>query len=426
MTKFEGQAKKDQATVNVRFDKTHRARRGERRAGFTLIELLVVISIIALLIALLLPALAGAKRAAEATACAANLHAIGQALNSYLTEWHGAIPGSPATSGSFYWSNIYQNDNLNSPTASASNNPYVCSEYDWQTPLAEEMGYTFEQPTTGSLGIFPQSLITGLVSDGYSLSSTVNDPLAASLGDCTLRWWMLQNAIKPFICPSNQFLATPEGGLNPSPSDGPATYSALPLPVGPMISYCAAGLFLCYPAADDDKDSLQNICTFEYVGLPSSYFPNINNVGQPSQKVFCADGGASSLTNQTPEIDTDPDASIEWSPFADEGAFSYYSDSWNRDRAPANETETNRRGGVGMVDAREYAYRHGGDPKTGNFAMNMLFYDGHVQLMHDLDSGNPVYWAPSGTVIDTSTWTNEATTDVQKTFMGGSSPYTVP
>src|SRR5271156_100768 len=101
-TKFKEQ------TVSARFDKTRGARRGERRAGFTLVELLVVISIIALLIALLLPALANAKRAAEATACAANLHAIGEALSNYTTEWQGAIPGSPETSGSFYFSDIIQ------------------------------------------------------------------------------------------------------------------------------------------------------------------------------------------------------------------------------------------------------------------------------------------------------------------------------
>jgi len=67
---------------------------GSRRGvkGFTLVELLVVISIIALLIALLLPALAKAREEALTTACAANLHSIGQILVEYENTYQDAIP----------------------------------------------------------------------------------------------------------------------------------------------------------------------------------------------------------------------------------------------------------------------------------------------------------------------------------------------
>ena len=60
-----------------------------QRRGFTLIELLVVIGLIALLISLLMPALQKARRAAESTACAANLHQIAMAFQSYLNDNRG-------------------------------------------------------------------------------------------------------------------------------------------------------------------------------------------------------------------------------------------------------------------------------------------------------------------------------------------------
>jgi prepilin-type N-terminal cleavage/methylation domain-containing protein/prepilin-type processing-associated H-X9-DG protein len=62
--------------------------------GFTLIELLVVVAIIALLMAILLPSLGRARDLARAAACGANLHAVGQGMAGYVTEWDGRFPAS--------------------------------------------------------------------------------------------------------------------------------------------------------------------------------------------------------------------------------------------------------------------------------------------------------------------------------------------
>ena len=350
-----------------------RASRGSGTGGFTLIELLVVISIIALLIALLLPALAEAKREAEAVACAANLHSIGEALEEYAAQWQDAIPGSPATSGDFFWSNI---DSGAHGSYSEYDYPNLCTEYDWMTPLADEMGHRF-------------------------VCSNTADIRAASKPDRLSRFEFLR-AYPAFICPSNNFLAVPYSSSSIQP------------PVGPMLSYCAAGLFLLDPQATGNST-----CGFPYVQVPGNYRPAIEDVGQPAMKCFCADGAAYSLTNQSPDVDLTTTENIDGSAFADEGAFSWYSDSWNRDMAPGNSSGGFKRS-TGSVDAREYAYRHGLGP--GVYKMNMLFFDGHVSLKGDLDSANPIYWCPPGTVIPSS----EPTPDVEKKYMGGAPAYTVP
>jgi prepilin-type processing-associated H-X9-DG protein len=325
------------------------------------------------LIALLLPALAEAKRDAQSVVCAANLHSIGEAMQEYAAQWQDAIAGSPATSGSFFWSDI--DSGAHSPY-SEYDYPNLCTEYDWMTPLSNEMDHRFISPNT-------------------------TDLLAANKSDRLARFEFLRSD-PAFICPSNSFLAVPYASSSIQP------------PVGQMLSYCAAGLFLISPQA-----AANDTCTFPYVQVPGSYSPNITHVGQPSMKCYCADGAAYSLTNQSPDVDLTTTENIDGSVFADEGAFSWYSDSWNRDMAPGNSSGNFKRS-TGGVDARQYAYRHGSGP--GVYDMNMLFFDGHVSLKSDFDSANPIYWCPPGTVIPNT----EPTPDVEKKYMGDAATYTVP
>jgi prepilin-type N-terminal cleavage/methylation domain-containing protein/prepilin-type processing-associated H-X9-DG protein len=69
-------------------------RQDAAQRAFTLIELLVVVAIIALLISILLPSLNGARKAARATKCAANLRSVGQAFALYLAENRAIYPPS--------------------------------------------------------------------------------------------------------------------------------------------------------------------------------------------------------------------------------------------------------------------------------------------------------------------------------------------
>src|SRR5947209_7904888 len=73
-----------------------------RRGAFTLIELLVVIGIIGLLIAILLPALSVARERSRRTACMANLRAIWQAHQIYMSECRRVIwVGDPSVGNHF-------------------------------------------------------------------------------------------------------------------------------------------------------------------------------------------------------------------------------------------------------------------------------------------------------------------------------------
>jgi len=63
-----------------------------RKGAFTLIELLVVVAIIGLLVGMVMPSLSHGREAGRRTKCCSNLHAIGQAVQGYLTENRDRYP----------------------------------------------------------------------------------------------------------------------------------------------------------------------------------------------------------------------------------------------------------------------------------------------------------------------------------------------
>lgn len=102
-----------------------------RRQGFTLVELLVVIAIIALLIAILLPGLGRARKVAKTARCLANMRAIAQTLNVYMSDRQWLLPyGGLSGSQDLWWTTVlkeYGNSNKLQACPDATEEPLVAT-----------------------------------------------------------------------------------------------------------------------------------------------------------------------------------------------------------------------------------------------------------------------------------------------------------
>ncbi len=224
-----------------------KSRRGQR--AFTLVELLVVIGIISVLISVLLPALAASRRAARTIQCAANLRTILQAMTMYVSENRGFIPGSPDTSSLFLYSPGYKDTIC----------PTVCQIWDWQSPIASELGINFDQGGSNA------HLITRFT----TLTSQ-----------------------QVFTCPENEYIAPQYRDPNFS-DNGAAVNNA---PVIPMISYFTAGAFLQVASITNPAGTANlpqagaQLCLTKVYTSPVGYSPKITSIGETSEKIYIADG----------------------------------------------------------------------------------------------------------------------------------------
>ncbi|MBL9030494.1 MAG: prepilin-type N-terminal cleavage/methylation domain-containing protein [Phycisphaerae bacterium] len=152
-----------------------------KRRGFTLIELLVVIAIIALLISILLPALGEARKAGKLAKCISNMRGLGQATQTYSSEFKEMMPSFTWEAGKTYVSPGDPNG------AGLSNAPDDWAASNYQ--LAYIIRFRGDRPgMPPAANLFPHLTYTHLVMQDY-MAQTLPDKTVVCPDDANrVRW----------------------------------------------------------------------------------------------------------------------------------------------------------------------------------------------------------------------------------------------
>ncbi|MEL7473566.1 MAG: prepilin-type N-terminal cleavage/methylation domain-containing protein [Planctomycetota bacterium] len=336
--------------------------RANHPRGFTLIELLVVISIIALLTGILLPALSGARRAAQTVVCAARLKQIGDLHAGYSLSNDEWIAGGPTTSGWNAIGGVRGSDSLGQNTF----NGVAVQSYDWMGPLLQAAGFNLPGEAHD---VSPGDIADEIRADQFKTYAET----------------------EAFQCPSNRATSQPFSG-SARPEIGP--FTTLPmLPFNMSTQFVSSTESTPRGTGSRRNDRRQ-------------FRPRESLVGAPHMKARVYEGHRYATHSVAPDYDINIGANFG-------GAFSGVGPWWNQSK------EYNRSLAAGEAfrsllesapqlsnvwnDKRAIAFRHGGGLERSQFADDakghIAFFDGHVELVEDIEATNPNYWFPTGSRI---------------------------
>ncbi len=342
------------------------------RRAFTLIELLVVVAIIALLISILLPSLRSAREQARAVVCGQRLRDLGTGLSTYFAENKDWIPGVN-TSG------VALRAKYGIPGA-MDRGKLPVQTFDWITPIITR---STEMPAP--------------------------------------RVERFKEVLNTFLCPSQRTYRTTLWPGSNYP-DKAAFQAAMLADPGAWIatSYLMPAHFQLWgtdyfdkPIAYHELNSAYAIKTRTvnpgWEVVYSHYRSTLQQVGNPSRKVAGVDGTRFVDESNVIDFDAHPDpeffgaftTSGAWWTSSREFGVANGSLNWSNRSVSSNCPAQ----GQGNLEA---SYRHGtsrgagasGAARDNKGMINAMFFDGSVRRLDDRTSRDPVYWYPTGSVVN--------------------------
>jgi prepilin-type processing-associated H-X9-DG protein len=161
-----------------------------------------------------------------------------------------------------------------------------------------------------------------------------------------------------------------------------------------------------------------------YENPPIGYVPRLDKVGPNSEKIFIADGGryVNSANTGQPISENWTTTDGEGGEYADWGVDSKWTRAQSREAVPGNGTGTNN-----LADERLVWAKHGSLQRSriaNQYKFNAVFFDGHVELLGDLEGANPTLWMPKGTAVSSAS--TEFWPDVLTAYYLNPGPYVCP